>query len=200
MKKILTGLAFAAAFFILLILFTASAQAGEATLSWNHPTQYEGGVALPIGQIARTEVEYGVCNAGKTGFAASPAPLAGAIAAPAVSTTITGLGVGTWCFHARTVTVAGGVSAWTGFVSKTIVTPPPPVPQPPTNLTVAPGNLTAYIVVKRPEKFVMVPVGVVAPGTECITSQTVNGYYVVPNASVTVTGTVKPDLVVASCS
>lgn len=185
---------------IVVLSLPKCAFAGEATLSWTHPTQYEGGVALPIGQIARTEVEYGVCNAGKTGFAASPAPLAGAIAAPAATTTITGLGVGTWCFHARTVTVAGGVSVWTGFASKTIVAPPPPVPQPPTNLTVAPGSLTAYSVVKRVDRFALIPVGVAAEGTPCISDQQVNGYYVIPRASVVWSGTVRPDVVVALCS
>lgn len=195
MKKILTGLAFAAAFFILLILFTASAQAGEAVLTWTHPTQNEDNSALPIGQITRTEVEYGVCNAGKTGFLATPAPVIVSVLPPPATTTVVGLAPNTWCFRARTV-ANGQSSVWTGMVSKVVI---PPAPKPPTTLTVA-ADLTAYIVVKRPDKFVMVAVGVVAPGTECITSQTVNGYYVVPRASVTVTGTVKPDLVVALCS
>ena len=58
-----------------LLSFSGPLLAGEAATSWTHPTQYTDGTALPIGQIARTELEYGLCNAGKTGFLATPAPV-----------------------------------------------------------------------------------------------------------------------------
>ena len=46
----------------------------------------------------------------------------------------------------------------------------------------------------------MLPVGTAPAGTQCDTTQSVNGYYVVPRAAVIWSGTIKPPVVVASCS
>lgn len=81
----------------------------------------------------------------------------------------------------------------TKFIAADIV---PPLP--PGDLTVS--DTTAYTVVKQRDKFVMLPVGTVPNGTKCISDQTINGFYVVPRATVTWSGTVKPEVVVALCA
>ncbi len=189
-------------FLVALALLSVSGPllAQEASLSWQHPTQYTNGTALPLASIARTEVEYGVCNAGKTGFLATPAPVIVSVPAPPAVRVITGLAPGTWCFRARTVVTGNPTpSAWTAntdgtLASKVIL---PPVPAPPSNLTVA--DTVAYTVVKARDRFVLLPVGTVPADTPCDTSQSINGRYVVPRAAVTWAGNVKPEVVVASC-
>ena len=57
-----------------------------------------------------------------------------------------------------------------------------------------------YTVVKQVDRFIMLPVGTVASGTECIADQTVNGYKVIPRSAVQWSGSVRPDVVVAVCS
>lgn len=187
----------------LMLLVPGWVQAGEADLSWVHPTTYTDGTPLPIGQIARTEVEYGLCNAGKTGFLASPAPVVVTILPPPNTQKITGLAPGTWCFRARTVaTTTTTPSAWTANANgtiafKVILQAPPSAP---TNLTIAANDLSVYVVLKRVNRFVMLKVGTVPAGTPCIADQTVNGYFAVPREAVQWAGTVREDVVVASCA
>lgn len=177
-----------------------SAHAGEATLSWTHPTAYTDTSALPVAEIARTEIEYAKCNSARTGFMTTATPVIGVFPAPPATGVIPGLAAGAWCFRARTVTVANNASVWTGFVSTVIADETvPKIPAPPAALTVSTTARTAYSVVKRVDRLVLAAVGTVAPGTACITTQQVNGYFVVPRASVTWSGSVKPDVVVASC-
>lgn len=176
------------------------AQAGEASLTWVHPTQYTDSTALPLSAISTTEVEYGVCNAGRTGFLTTPAPVRVSVPAPAAARVVTGLAAGTWCFRARTfVTGNTTPSDWSagagGVLASKVVLPPQPMPP---TLSVADGQ--AYTILKREDRFVLLPVGTVPADTPCDTSQSVNGYYVVPNAAVTWTGTVRPIVVVAQCT
>jgi hypothetical protein len=169
--------------------------ANTADLSWVHPTQFVDGTTLALSQIARTEVQYGVCNGTKSGFLATPAPVTINVLPPPALAKVSNLAPGIWCFRARTVaTTSTTPSDWTGYVWKEIL---PPAPKPPTNLLVS--STVAYSVVKRVDRFAMVAVGTVPAGTSCIPDQTVNGYYVVPRASVQWTGSVKPDVVVATC-
>lgn len=102
--------------------FAAQSFAGDAIVTWVHPTSYEDGTALPLSSIARTELEYGKCNTAKDGFLASPAPVTLPVAAPATTRTITGLGAGDWCVRARTVSTIAtdGISDWTNMAWKTI--------------------------------------------------------------------------------
>jgi hypothetical protein len=60
------------------------------------------------------------------------------------------------------------------------------------------GN-TVYTVVKRVNRFLMLPVGTAPTGTLCIETERVNQYYVVPREVVTWSGTIRPDVVVAIC-
>lgn len=108
------------AFFLL--AFSVQSIAGDALVSWEHPTQYVDGTAIPTNGISRTEIEYGVCNAGKTGFLAAPAPVIVQVAYPTKERLVASLGAADWCFRARTVAanVADTTSDWTGLVWKTI--------------------------------------------------------------------------------
>lgn len=108
--------------FLIALLFSAPLYAGEAIVTWEHPTQYTDGTALPLSAIARTELEYGKCNAAKDGFLASPTPAIVQVAAPAVTRTISSLGAGDWCVRARTVGTAAtdNTSVWTNMAWKTI--------------------------------------------------------------------------------
>ena len=64
-------------------------------------------------------------------------------------------------------------------------------------VTVAP--YLVYDIVKRPDRYVLLPVGRVPAGLPCDPTQGVNGMNVVPVASVTWFGTVRPPVVVAAC-
>jgi len=175
---------------LLLLLIPFAASAGEARLSWTHATLNTDG--SPIAPIVRTEINYGVCNATRTGLQATPAPVVAPVAYPANTYTVSGLANGAWCFQARTV-VSGAVSDWTAFVNKDVVN----VPNPPSGLTLL--AQTVYTVVKRQDRFVMLPVGTAPASTPCLSDQYVNGYHVVPRAVVTWSGTVRPDVVVGTC-
>jgi hypothetical protein len=94
---------------------------------------------------------------------------------------------------------AGGMSTYTNPVSKIV------------NYQVATDTVsidvqnfgtsetTVYNLVKKTNGFIFVAVGTVPLNTTCDLNQTVNGYYAVPVASVTWTGTVRPVVVVARC-
>lgn len=171
-----------------------SANAADAELSWTHPTQYTDNTPLPIAQIARTDIQYGLCATGNTSLLPTPPPVTVAVPTALTAFTVTPLNAGRWCFAVRTAATNGEVSVWTPFVTKVVA---PPAPKAPTNLVVT--ITVVYTVVKQRDAFVMLPVGTAPAGTECITSQSVNGYYVVPRAAVTFTGNVQPEVVVSTC-
>jgi hypothetical protein len=172
-----------------------SAGAAEAELTWTPPTQNTDNSPIPAtgpGALTQHSILYGACNAGKTALLAAPPPVTVVVPMPAATRIITGLGAGSWCFAARAET-ASAQSVFTPFVSKDIILQP----KPPTGLVVT--ALVAYTVVKQRDAFVMLPVGTVPGGTACDSSQSVNGYFVVPRAAVTWSGNVRPEVVVASC-
>lgn len=186
--KIFFALALALAFVVGMLLSNA-ASAGTATLTWTAPTQNTDGT--PLTDLAGYKIYYGT--------SATALTTVGTISSPTATTTvIPSLGVGTWYFAMTAFNAAGAESARTATVSKVITAPPPKVPNPPGGLTVT--VTTAFTVVKQRDRFVMLPVGTVPPDTVCDTSQSVNGYYVVPRSAVTWSGSVKPEVVVASCS
>lgn len=175
---------------LLALALGAPAIAGELDVTWTHPTQYTDGSAIPANTLTATDVAYGLCNAAKTGFAGTPTIVS--VPYPTATKTVTGLGNGTWCVQARSV-AGTSLSDWTGFAWKDIVL----VPKPPTGLVVT--ARTAYTVVKQRDRFVMLPVGTVPADTACDSTQSVNGYFVVPRAAVAWSGSVRPDVVVAQC-
>jgi hypothetical protein len=92
---------------------------------------------------------------------------------------------------------AAGESALSAEVSKFIKSDVT-VPEPPGNIVVS--ETVVYTVVKRVDGFRLYPVGTVPPNTPCISSETINGYNVVPRSSVTWSGDIRPDVVVAKCA
>lgn len=73
------------------------------------------------------------------------------------------------------------------------------LPNAPDNLSVDPSNLTAYSVEETRNFIALVPVGTVAAGTPCLGNVQVNGKFGVPIDEVDYAGTVRPQVVVASC-
>lgn len=178
--------------------FTSIARAGDAQVSWVHPTQFEDGTALAVGQIERTRIEWGTCAGSAFGVRAGDV----SIPAPATSTTITGLAPGTWCFRAYTKALPafGGLeSVPTAAVSKTI---PFPAPKPPVLTVTIP---LAYEINAHPVDGVrlgravgMVPLGTVCGDAEILTAGRAS-YHEVPLDAVTLTKMPKSAIVVAAC-
>ena len=163
----------------------AFAQTGTAVLSCTAPTQFTDGTAIPAGASVSFRFYRGTTAASQT--TVSPVQTSCAF-------TFTALAVGTHWFSA-TATVAGVESAKTAAVSKVVL---PPVPNPPTNLTVQ-ADLTAYVIIKSRDRVALVPVGTVAAGTACDPSQPILDKFVVPRAAVTFVSSVTDEVLVASC-
>lgn len=175
-------------FLILLALFATQAMAASVDLSCIAPTLNEDGTAY-LDQGGFTFF-WGPTQGG-------PYPTSVDETDPTnCAQTISDLTEGTWYFV---------VTAWddktprnesvkSNEATKNVGIPP----QPPSMMTVQ--NLTVYTVSKQIDKFVLFAVGTVPVGTSCDSTQSVNGFYVVPIAEVTWTGTVDPDVVVADCA
>lgn len=112
----------AAVCLMLFVFWPASCEAGNATVSWDHPTSYVDNTPLAIADIARTEIRWGKCNAAKTDFA-EPGTTFG-VSAPTATATIPAIPTGAYCFAARTVTMANEASDWTPVVSKDVTNIP----------------------------------------------------------------------------
>lgn len=99
---------------LLAFLLTIPALAGEATVSWTAPTQYEDGTSLPTNQIQSYKVYYGKTSGGPYGFVIT-------VGGGLTTATITGLEAGTWYFVATTVATNGLESAQSNQVAKTVL-------------------------------------------------------------------------------
>jgi hypothetical protein len=155
----------------------------DVKLTWTATTQNTDGtaVAQPV-----TYKVYEIVGTGPT--------LRCTTVASATSAGQLGLSVGLHSWNVSAV-AAGQESALSNAASKTIA---PGTPNPPGGLT-ATGNLLAYTLKKSHNQFALVPVGHVAPGTQCDLNQPVLGMFAVPRESVTWAGLVRPQVVVASC-
>lgn len=179
---------------IALCLGASPTHAGDAVLTWTLATQNTDGTAIPASgptSLASTRVEWGSCSGSNFGTKAGEQ----VVAKPAVTYTVTGLAPGTWCFRAYSRNTYGAESDPTNVVSKVIA---PPTPQPPGTLTVT--VQTVYQVIGTANAFALIPVGNAPAGTQCDTTQSILGRYVVPRESVTWYGSVRPQAVVADCS
>jgi len=96
------------------LLIATPAMAGEATVSWTAPTQYEDGSSLPTNQIQSYKVYYGQTSGGPYGFSIT-------VGGGLTTATITDLTAGTWYFVATTVATNGLESALSNQVAKTVV-------------------------------------------------------------------------------
>jgi hypothetical protein len=115
---------------VALFLMVGNAFAGEATVTWTHPTTRTDGSALPASQIGSTKVEWGTCQGSSFGTAAGNASAAGA----ATSLVVPNLPAGTYCFRAATIDTGGLQSGWSAVVSKVVPVAPP---NPPTLVTIS---------------------------------------------------------------
>ena len=122
---------------ILLILAASRVFGGELATSWVNPTKNTDGSSIPAtgkGALVGNQVEYGTCSG--AGFGVK----SGEMVLDSVSTayTFTGIEPGTWCVRIYTRNGYGSESGASPVASKVIV---PPVPMPPTLVTIA---TTAY--------------------------------------------------------
>lgn len=104
-------------------------------------------------------------------------------------------GNGVWFLAMTAIDAEGNESAYSNEVTKTIQsTQPLPV-------IILESDKIVYTVVKQINRFVLLPVGTVPPGTQCDPNESVNGYSVVPVGQVewSPSTTVRPVVVVAQC-
>lgn len=160
------------------------------TLNWTNPTTYTDGTSLPSSQIAGTRIEYGSCTSqGAFATKSGEWTQSGSVTtsqSPNLANQI-------WCFRAFTKAQNGTESQ----ASNVAIKDNRPVPNPPT-LSTQEG--IAYNIVKRRNRLVMSPVGTIPVGTECDSTQQINGYNVVDRDAVKWSGLIRPDIVVAKCT
>lgn len=179
---------------LLACLLSLPAAAGDMVLTWTHPTKNTDNTNIPAsgpGSLTGTRVEWGTCSGNNFGTKAGEQ----VVAAPAATYTVTNLAPGKWCARVYARNTYSQESAPTNAVSKVLEAP---TPNPPSDLTVR--DLVVYQVIGTLDRIALLPVGTVPAGTTCDPTQTVNGFYAVPRAAVTWYGSVKPQVVVASCS
>lgn len=129
---LLNVLGLAAIALALFVFLPSKCEAGNADVSWTHPTQYVDGTPLPLASILRTEIQWGKCNATQTAFDTGVVPITVNVAAPAAAQAIPAIPTGKYCFRARTVSTANELSDWTNLVWKDVTN----VPGKPQNFTV----------------------------------------------------------------
>lgn len=180
-----------------LTLVCTTAYAGSASINWVLPTTNTDGSAITATgptSLTKTTVLYGICA---TGNSLPATPTAQDVATPATSATISNLAAGTWCFALTVTNASGMTSDPTPVATKTIL---PPKPMPPTSMQLA--DNTIYQLIGTKDKLAFLPVGTVPAATPCDASQPAGGYYLVPQAGVSVKwfGSVKPQMVFGQCS
>lgn len=180
-----------------LIFVASSAWAGDMALTLTQPTQNTDGTTIPasgVGRLIGNRFEWGSCAGTAPNYTFGTKAGEQAFTVPTTVYTVVNLLPGTHCARAYASTTYAE-SAPTNVVSKVIAVPVPNAPSP----LVVTGT-QVYHIQKREDRFVMLPVGTVPAGTQCDETQSINGYYVVPRALVTWSGTIKPPVVVSPCS
>jgi hypothetical protein len=160
---------------------------GTAKISWVAPTQREDGKTLSRSEIKEFRIYWGL----DTTYNRTTV-----VAGGLNEHTIIGLSPGTYNFRMTAVDTSGLESKYSPSASKTIIELDS-LPKPPSNLVMA--DIMVYTVVKQVNRFIMLPVGTAPSGTPCISEQSVNQYFAIPRETVTWSGTVRPDVVVALC-
>jgi hypothetical protein len=102
-----------------LLLFSSSALAGTATVTWVAPTTREDGTAMSLSEIASYKIYYGNAPGTYTTYITVPGSL---------TTAQITLGAGSWYFAATTVDTSGLESAYSGEATKTILKSKPRSP------------------------------------------------------------------------
>lgn len=161
------------AFWLVLMLVPVVAKAGEVTLSWTNPTQQESCTnAGPLPDLAGTRIWMRVAEIDD--------PTAESVTLPALLP-------GTYQYVATSYDADGHESRVTQKAEKVIDT-----------FKVGVDN-TVYTTVKAEGKFLLIATGTVPEGTDCSTTQSVNGHYVVDPDLVAWSGTVSTFTPVAKC-
>jgi hypothetical protein len=173
------------------------ARGADGVVSWTHPTQYTDNTPIPAGGLSGTEIQYGKCNATRTGLLATPAPVTVSVPFPATTRTITGLTNAEWCFAARSTQPVGSPSDWTGFAWKLIdLQPKPPV--------LSSTITTAYETWKFLGKtYLGRSVGSIPLGVECgaaVVQTSTAVYHEIPSSAVTFNKTPRPGPLVTRCA
>lgn len=180
---------------VLAALLPGIALAGTADLSWVNATKNTDNSTIPAtgaGALTRTTVDYGTCSAPGV-FGTKQGEIF--VAAPANTATVSMVVIQQFCFRAWHTNTYGSISAFSNVVTKNN---PAPTPGAPGTLTVA-ADLTAWTIVQSRDRVALVAVGTVAPGTQCDSAQPVLDKWVVSRAAVTFVGSVRPEVVLASC-
>lgn len=158
----------------LVVMFLAGvfkkADADTGDLTWTAPTKNCDGTTLT--GLTGYDITYGQ----------------GRVVLPSTTLThtVTGLSPGTWFFS---------IAALTATERSEFITVEKVVPA--TAFVIS--GTDVFSIIKRVDRFVLTKVGTAPAGTVCVAEQRVNNMYVIPRASVTWTGTVRPDVVVAPC-
>jgi hypothetical protein len=173
-----------------LLMLTAPLWAqGNATITCTAPTQNTDGTLLT--NLTGFKFYHGVGVAQPTTW-----PDVRTVTGAVCAYVWTGLPAGTHWFTA-TATTPTAESAFSNVASKVIAVTPV-VPGPPSGLSVTIEQI-AYVLIQSRDRVALVPVGTIPQGTQCDASQPIMGRYVVPRAAVVWAGTVRSEVVVASC-
>jgi hypothetical protein len=156
---------------LLMALCASSAWAGDATLTWEVPTTYCDG--SPMATPDSYTLTYGQKRST-------------IVPGTTVSHVVEGLSPGLWWFS---------LAANVGPDTSEFVTVEKDIPA--AEFVTVGGPV--FSVVARENRFLLVSVGSIAPGVQCIADHAVNSNYAVPRASVTWAGSVRPLVVVAQC-
>lgn len=110
------------------ILFTATAFAGTVTVNVTPPTKNDDGSTITTNgpeALSNYTISYGLCVPGTSSLPSSVQTAS--MAVPSVSTTITGLTPGLWCFGAQVSNVSGGISDMSAILGKSVAVSKPGV-------------------------------------------------------------------------
>ena len=173
---------------LLVVLIPSLGSATNLQLSWVAPSAYTDGTPIAAGTVVQYNVYGGPC--GGTLVLLTSTPITG------ITNTRTNVNAGSWGY-AVTAVIAGVESAQTPPVCATVQAPP----SPPSNLTVTPVTTStiAYMAVPGADTYSPLIVGTVPLGVACNPNERLLNLYVIPRASVTFTGTLKPVAVLGSC-
>jgi len=186
---------------LLFALLPQWALATVVTVSWTNPTAYTDKSVMPGTDIGSTTVQYGTCS---TTTPLAVATVAGTFTAQGGTTHAQSpdLPAGAYCFQAVTNSLCCGPSDPSVAAQDVITRPGVPVVSGTTNQVVT-TSTTAFTLVKQHDAQLMLAVGSVPLGTACITDEGALShgvfYTAVPKVSVTLSGTVSPDIVYALC-
>lgn len=108
--------------FILLLVLSAGAGAAQLKFEWTFPSEFEDGTPLnPATDLKRTEIEHGLCDAGKMG------PIDETLVAPIPLTSLEfERGPGEFCFRARVWSVDDDPSKYTAIGMAVVPSGGPP--------------------------------------------------------------------------